>query len=709
MILLVPFVIAVVAQPIPLDGFRANFAAIKAEVDYEFVRSFVDPRTIIERRFWGDPNLSIVEIPESRIIGQWHCDGTAQYFLFESPPELAKKAISEPIEKIGGKMRVKYIPKIEALYDGINYVGHPIEDYSQGDPRYLGATADSRVGLIALGKGPMFWWLQTPFPQLVEKKFSSVIPSRKWVMRAGHPAEYEGYRIDYPKAWHQLEVSYDPSVGFLPRLVREVHASGGSAQVKEFYLIDARPCKAGGFIPTEWYESEFATDRLPGDYSDETILEPNAQVLIGHMKVKKIRDRDRPVALQYLRNVRGIGTIGGIVPVAKQSTLSIAETKSLVGRRISETGVNSLPNLDADEMKAFTEPSTGYSLRWAGVAVAIVTILAGSYYWTRRKTSCILLAVSSLSIGPGCGEVVGPQVVKISGSFSPDQVLYDLDQFNVPLNLIIRNDGNVALKIFKADGGCSCRKIDQSSFPKDLRPGGILPVSIQITQDRRTAFQNLQLKFDTDHGSQEVTVPLTVLPRNVLEPEAVSYTGLEEGQRMQFEVVHRLVYEKDSPKPTTAILAPSSLKLSKTGAIGGPVKSSPGFMYEDVTYKIELDEMSDGLQKAQLKIVDEGGRKLCESNILWKHLPYLGTVPERAILGSHPIRVFLRCPDEAVELTDVISCSQGLKAVVSSPRILTITSSDPGKAVLEGFVEVGTTARNRSPLRIPVVKYASSL
>jgi len=706
MILLVMLSACVMIEPGPLDGFRANFAAIKVEADYEFIRSFVDPRVIVERSFWTDPSFASVEIDESRLVGQWQCDGITQYFLFGSPQDLIDKVSKEPVEKRGAKMRRQYVPRIEALYDGTTYVGHPIADYSQGDPRYLAASADTKVGLVALGKAPLFWWLETPFPQLIEAKFGGVVPEWKRVMRQGRPLECEIYRINYGKTFQQLEVSFDPSLGFLPRLIRSVTGGGGTAQVWEFYLIDAKPCKAGGFVPTEWYESEFKATGMPDDYDDMTSLVPDARVLVGHLKVNKLKDRDRPVSLQYLKGVRAIAAIGGMVPLAETGTLSIGEVKSLTGRKLTEAGRLALPNLDTEELKATMEPpsrTSGFAVACAIIGLASGALLLYARYW---KSSHLLVVAACLGAAPGCGTVVGPPIAKLSGVFAPDAVLYDLDQFEIPLTLVVRNDGNVTLNLLKADGGCSCRKIDAAAFPKLLRPGEAMPVSIRISQDRRTTAQVLALNFETDHGVIEARAPLTAISRNLLEPEAVSFTTLNEGQPWNFEVVHRQVYETSKTKPASRLVTPAGLIITKAHSRSGEVKSSPGLSYEDTTYRVDLNDPIGGLHKSRIQVVADEGRKLCQSDVLWKYLPFLSTIPERPVLGAHPIRVFLRCPDEKIELTRVVSCPLGLKAVISSPREVTILSSESGTPTLNEIIEVETSAQDRQILRIPLVKYA---
>ena len=86
-----------------------------------------------------------------------------------------------------------------------------------------------------------------------------------------------------------LEVHYDPSIGYLPRYAR-VCGPGNPTRygVKEMYMLDARPCKAGGFVPFEWYSVSYFVDNFPRRfpaYDHKTVLKPSYHLVgIGHYK-----------------------------------------------------------------------------------------------------------------------------------------------------------------------------------------------------------------------------------------------------------------------------------------------------------------------------------------------------------------------------------------------------------------------------------------
>jgi hypothetical protein len=80
-------------------------------------------------------------------------------------------------------------------------------------------------------------------------------------------------------------------------------------------------------------------------------------------------------------------------------------------------------------------------------------------------------------------------------------------------------------------------------------------------------------------------------------------------------------------------------------------------------------------------------------------------VPDRITLTSQPVRVFLRCPDESVELTGVVSSPRGVRAELDSLRSIRVTMTENAPDTLQDFVEVGTTSVGSQALRIPVVRY----
>jgi len=148
--------------------------------------------------------------------------------------------------------------------------------------------------------------------------------------------------------------------------------------------------------------------------------------------------------------------------------------------------------------------------------------------------------------------------------------------------------------------------------------------------------------------------------------------------------------------------------VTKVGAQRSAVASVPGFQYEDTTYRVALKSPAVGTFRDEIRLVTADHHELVEVPIVWRRLPFLSALPERVALGNRPSRVFLRCADEAVELTTLLSVPGGVEAVVSSPRELTVMLAADAPPIIDGMIEVGTTAQDAQPLRVPVVRYSSA-
>lgn len=88
--------------PGPMDGFRANFAAISARVEYQYESGVVDAGAVSGERFWenGQP---MFRKARSVIRGVWECDDETQR-CFLNPAAWGKQPTSTPLE--GGLVQV---------------------------------------------------------------------------------------------------------------------------------------------------------------------------------------------------------------------------------------------------------------------------------------------------------------------------------------------------------------------------------------------------------------------------------------------------------------------------------------------------------------------------------------------------------------------------------------------------------------------------
>ncbi len=103
---------------------------------------------------------------------------------------------------------------------------------------------------------------------------------------------------------------------------------------------------------------------------------------------------------------------------------------------------------------------------------------------------------------------------------------------------------------------------------------------------------------------------------------------------------------------------------------------------------------------------NQDGDRLAEVPMTWKRVPFLSSMPDRVVLGKRPVRVFLRCPDTTVELTDILSSPAGTHATIRSPHEIVVALDEEASGTINGMIEVATTADKLPPLRIPVVRYS---
>jgi len=709
--------------PGPLDAFRANYASIKAELDLEYTQgSFKDTKRLWEGLI---PNYveSHTENTDLTIVGHWACDGVAEYLRFGSPEEVLDRASKDHLKKEAGKVfyNIFFIEKTEALWDGEILCGHqehPHFRQLKDNPGWrtvrVNVIDDEMASYLSQGRGPFQWGFV--FPHIL-KYYNGSTPSRRRAVRWGNPTEVEIYRKDAAdgKSWVQIEVSYDPAIGYLPRFVRTLtyYSPDDRAGCREIYLIESRPCAAGGFAPTEWYDIMFDAPRFKSrfpNYDESTDLAPPmTEVGVGHFRASNFRDFSGPVALTEIKTIHSIASIGGtIARPANISSLSLGDVKKLLGRRITTPAQKIMLNIDEAELRELDRhPSDAW---WPYiVGLAIVFMLAASFLrWRRSRATLAALALAILAGASGCGSV-GESVVKLTAAYKETFVYIDPSSRELPMTLVVRNDGNQALRLLKADGGCTCREVDQSAFPVVVSPGRMITIPVKLSILPVTMPQMSQFQLDTDKGSILISAPFYPLMSHELNPESPVNNYMSESDEWAFDLTHRVIFPANGARPKFDLKFPSEFTVVQGATRSDRVGGAPGYSYQETYYRLTLNDRVLGAQKRWIYLNDSDGKILLETPILWKRVPFLSSVPDRVILGTRPVRVFLRCPDETVELTTVLSAPAGIKAIVSSTREITVTPGEHASGVLDGTIEVGTTAEGRPPLRIAVVRYQSSI
>ncbi len=368
--------------------------------------------------------------------------------------------------------------------------------------------------------------------------------------------------------WYQLEIFYDPSIGYLPRMMRVIGQArdGDDATVKQLYLLNAQNVKSGGFVPAEWFEafyriSSFQT-KYPG-YREGTKLDARAgDVSIGHFKATKIEDFKGPPKLDHLSKVTHLtGPGGAIVPLSPTpATLSLEEIRARFGRKLTNPKPSpaAIPHVDERELQGLVEEPS--RITWAYLslilAVCIPAIGFGIRGVRRRLASFALIAALTCGAS-GCGQHV-PPVVKLSVAFTRSHIIYQPGFGRLTVPMVVTNEGNLPTRLPGANGGCSCREIDRSKLPVNLGPGRAISLDVTLHERKILEPQNIMISFDTDHGTLIGPAALAALPSQSLTPDAHSNVALIEEEGWSFELIHREIYDPSQIRPVTSLEIPKA-------------------------------------------------------------------------------------------------------------------------------------------------------
>jgi hypothetical protein len=190
-------------------------------------------------------------MPERAVAGSWERVGPVQRTTC-GPSADAMKLLPKPT----AGMLIMGKPAVDVLSGGGMSAYHYIKDEKEKFAIEVLPKEDPGC----LDYGPFHFSL-VPFVGSMEEVLKQLSPVRKESMRGGRLCEVEVYRQGAPDGWTQHEVSYDPSIGYLPRFIRQIQLAGkgkyaGGAAVSEVYLADARisaggdSCRPNGTGPT---------------------------------------------------------------------------------------------------------------------------------------------------------------------------------------------------------------------------------------------------------------------------------------------------------------------------------------------------------------------------------------------------------------------------------------------------------------------------
>ena len=559
--------------------------------------------------------------------------------------------------------------------------------------------------------GPFTLKTNFRFDQNLKVNYANSPPVRSKGERGGHPTEVEVYQRTVGDIKVRDEIAYDPSVGYLPRYYRGIgygmERGRNVASVTDYYLIDAKLCGAGGFVPTEWFLIDYELDDFESKYpryDENTRLAAPGQSTVLHFKVSRLEDKKDQARMAELAGVTTILAPGGVInSKADFRPMTLSEVKSMMGTKAVISKPPALPKIDEVEKHEFEQPrAANWTPYWlAGLSLAAV---AAFVIYRRSRMLVVLIGLIPLA---GCGQQ--QPVPRLTAAFTQSRVLYDPTSPMLKLDLVISNSGNQTLRIMKVDAGCACRQVDPAQLPVTVRPGEGTKVAVSLSGKSSYSPESFVFTFLTDQGQLTAPVTLLSIPKHRLSPDSITMSGLDESspdEAAGFDLVHREVYEAGSREPGVELVIPAGFVKDDRGVHEGKVAGSPDLAFRDTSYHLTIKDRSLGLHRADIILKGVEGRKLVEAPLVWQRLPLLSSVPEQISLTSRPVRVFLRCRDDSVELTRIQSTPPGVKAELDSPRSIRVTMTDDAPATLQDFIEVGTTSADSRTLRVPVIRYA---
>ena len=624
--------VMVAGSPGPVDGLKGNNAGLSVEVRYTYVSGIMSKQDVVSGKLWNESDVAFAENPAMTIEGIWATDGSTEYYQFGSPAERIKEMKRKKpiiIEGEQGKFTERtYVPRTEAIWDGKNLAGHLIDESPEQDST-INVWATGEVGYLAFGKSPFFWFANDPFPAALTKLLPDVKPRVITSVRLGKQLDVEIYHLPRGKGWASYEISYDSSIGFLPKYARlSILRSQKSIQVREMYLTRSEITRTGSFVPTEWYETSFTVKHLgveESSYDDMTAIIPEGNVFVGHFKVHKIIEKPEAIAIRNMNNVRSLSAIGGEVRVAKGSALTFGKIKSVLGRKIDNAASRAILNVDSAEVWKYRSTRRSF---WPWILTGLAVIVLAILGTRHRRGTTTLMSVGLAVFLSGCGHL-GDPVVKLSGDFTKKTVLLDnlVDNYQT-LDLYLKNAGNVNIQIFEIDGGCSCRKVDGSRFPLMLPPGKSVTIPVSIQNKKTSLPQAVNFVVHSNHGQLFVPTDYTFLSTFFLDPETPNYGSLSEDGSWDFDVTKRSIHHGDGEQPKTKLSVPDGFQAVLRSSHSGIVDAEKSFVFEDEVYRISLVNKDLGPHKAVLALLDEKGTVLSESKISWTRLPYLSSIPE---------------------------------------------------------------------------------
>ncbi len=682
-------------DPTPEDAFFANYQATRCSLEFTYRSGAA--KTADVGRIWKQGKFTLqTELVLGFASGVWECDGHVERVLNRPAEELMERLEEE---RRAGRGTVR--TPIEYLFDSEIVASHQLGS------REVSVVPGTQTDIYLKSPIGPFSWGSFKFPEVLTHSW-------KQSTRKAFASSHGGYATQdvlYSKTLNETEktllVAFDPSVGFLPRYARTMAYSRADdlAGIEEMYLVDARRCSYGGWVPVEWIQARFTIPHFRAKHPNDSLSDafecPTSELSAGWFRAERFDDKTSEPAVQNNEGLTHLTSWGGIISLQDQpKTLSLTEMRTKLGLKIFVSRpISHIQPLEAGEFDS--PPNSRWKVWIASVGLVLIgcAFLFAGYRRYRSARGLLLILLLFVS---GCAE----PTPALQTSIDPEVLAYDWRSDDAPqsLKLTIRNTGNCSITIREVKPGCACSIADSSAFPMELRPTKHTDAEVTIQRNYSYARQSLGWTFVTNHGEIRCTSPLFMFPRARLSPQQQYHPALYPGDEHAFAVVVHQVAQEDEAFPATNLSAPDSLAIrqKETESNAGPAK---GFKFRETSFDVVIVDQTLGAQKKEIALLAESGEKIAVAYVGWLRVPFVSTTPEKVYLAERSVRVFLRSKDEDVEFTRVIEVPIGVDAIVTSPREITVRPKPDASVAVDGTILVETNATKDSVVRIPVVRY----
>lgn len=674
----------------PLDGFRTNCEALAVHCKFTYTRQLTDDTQF--RAVLKNPNISRDLQKEQTLLtvsGRWERVGHEEHTILDQ---------YSPKEK--PKVQMRYELLRDSTTCAYHFLGHMALEV-----RPVGAPPIPVFG-------PFDWFQSTTFANYVQSEFSDAQFSHQRIELEGRPLHLTTFRKTTDVSDRTLEILYDPAWNYVPRRIRSFSIGNKQtvAGVIETHILDTKPCTRGGMVPIEWIEGRFSVNDFDATYPSFTAtteLKPSSRVVMGHFLASDVEDFQGEVALQETEYLQIAATAGGHAPFSKSSKMrpiTVSTIKTMLGRKLTSPAPPAIPlSLDHEEMNRFKK-TTGWRFNLY-IAIPLLAALGFFAFWMVRSKLSRMAALIGLMILSGCSQSQKASSPQLSAKFEKMPVVVRAASPSVELPLHLYNNGNTDVEISKIDGGCTCRKFAGVQFPFKLSAGENVTLAAKLTGSKNFKPTMLNLALHTPNGVLSVPAEMNIMQDHVISPSVLTFSSIEGEQSvLEGEILHRAIFRAGYSVEKTSLRIPNHLEIIKTETESGPITADQSLMYSDTKYLVKLKDRRIGIFKDRITLQDSQGAAAVEVPVAWQRAPFLSSIPERVVLLTRPARVFLRCPDEAVELKRIVSCPAGMRAVIASPREISVSIiNDQKRASDESMIVVETTHDKHGLLKIPVV------